>query len=168
MSVVQRPSTAAWAPNGTSTSDQVFTITRNPYYFAVDPEGNQLPYIDEVRFTFFADLEALNLGAVAGEIDMQGRHIQMSSYPVLKENEAAGNYRVITWPTFGGSDAVVMFNQTWIANDPVLGALFQEKDFRVRPVPCHRSQCDQRNGLLGHWRGSPACACALPSLLSRG
>ena len=126
-----RPSTAAWMPFGTSVSDQVFTIQRNPYYFAVDPDGNQLPYIDEVRFTFFADKETLNLGAVAGEIDMQGRHINMSSYTVLKENEAEGNYHVITWPTFGGSDAVVMFNQTWIANDPVLGALFQEKDFRI-------------------------------------
>jgi peptide/nickel transport system substrate-binding protein len=126
-----RPSTAAWMPTGTSVADQVFTLSRNPYYFAVDPEGNQLPYIDEVRFTFFADPEALNLAAVAGEIDMQGRHIQMSSYPVLKENEDAGNYHVVTWPTFGGSDAVVMLNQTWIANEPELGALFQEKDFRV-------------------------------------
>ncbi len=126
-----RPSTAAWAPNGTSVSDQVFTIVRNPYYFAVDAEGNQLPYIDEVRFTFFADKEALNLAAVAGEIDLQGRHIDMSAYPVLKENEAAGGYRVITWPTFGGSDAAVMFNQTWIANDPVMGELFQNHDFRI-------------------------------------
>ena len=126
-----RPSTAAWAPSGTSTSDQVFTITRNPYYFAVDPEGNQLPYIDEVRFTFFADKEALNLAAVSGEIDLQGRHINMSAYPVLKENEAKGGYRVVTWPTFGGSDAAIMFNQTWIDVDPVLGELFQNKDFRI-------------------------------------
>ena len=126
-----RPTTAAWMPTGTSVADQVFTLSRNPYYFAVDPEGNQLPYIDEARFTFFADPEALNLAAVAGEIDMQGRHIQMSSYPVLKENEAEGNYRVVTWPTFGGSDAVVMLNQTWIANEPELGALFQELDFRI-------------------------------------
>lgn len=126
-----RPTTAAWMPTGTSVADQVFTISRNPYYFAVDSEGNQLPYVDEVRFTFYSDPEALNLAAVAGEIDMQGRHINMSSYPVLKENEADGNYHVVTWPTFGGSDAVVMFNQTWIANDPELGALFQEHDFRV-------------------------------------
>jgi peptide/nickel transport system substrate-binding protein len=126
-----RPSTAAWAPNGTSVSDEVFTIVRNPYYFAVDPEGNQLPYIDEVQFTLFLDKETLNLAAVAGEIDMQGRHINMSSYPVLKENEAAGGYRVITWPTFGGSDAVIMFNQNWIANDPVMGELFQNRDFRI-------------------------------------
>ncbi len=126
-----RPSTAAWAPFGSTVSDQVFTIKRNPYYFAVDPDGNQLPYIDEVRFTFFADKEALNLAAVAGEIDLQGRHINMAAYPVLKENEAQGGYRVITWPTFGGSDAVVMFNQTYVDKDPVLGALFQNKDFRI-------------------------------------
>ena len=126
-----RPTTAAWMPTGTSVADQVFTISRNPYYFAVDTEGNQLPYIDEVSFTFFADKETLNLAAVAGEIDMQGRHINMSSFPVLKENEEAGNYHVVTWPTFGGSDASVILNQTWIANDPELGALFQEKDFRV-------------------------------------
>ncbi|MCP4357582.1 MAG: ABC transporter substrate-binding protein, partial [Chloroflexi bacterium] len=123
-----RPSMAAWAPDGTSVSDPVFTIKRNPYYVGVDPAGNQLPYIDEVRFTFFADKEALNLAAVAGEIDMQGRHINMSSYPVLKQNEANSGYRVITWPTFGGSDAVVMLNQTWQGPE---GDLFRNKDFRI-------------------------------------
>jgi len=123
-----RPSMAAWVPDGTNVSDQVFVIKRNPYFIGVDPAGNQLPYIDEVRFTFFADKEALNLAAVAGEIDMQGRHINMSSYPVLKENEESGNYRVVTWPTFGGSDAVVMFNQTWQGPE---AELFQNKDFRI-------------------------------------
>ena len=37
--------------------------------------GNQLPYIDEVRFTYFADAQALNLAAIAGDFDMQERHI---------------------------------------------------------------------------------------------
>jgi peptide/nickel transport system substrate-binding protein len=94
-----RPGMAAWVPDGTTVSDQVFTIKRNPYFVGVDPQGNQLPYIDEIRFTFYADKEALNLAAVAGEIDFQGRHINMSSYPVLKENENSVNYRVVTWPT---------------------------------------------------------------------
>ncbi|MEA3334863.1 MAG: ABC transporter substrate-binding protein [Chloroflexota bacterium] len=126
-----RPSTAAWVPVGGSTvSDQVFRLKRNPYYFAVDGEGNQLPYIDEVTFTFFADKEALNLAAVGGEIDLQGRHINMSSYPVLKENEDKGNYHVVTWPTFGGSDAVLMFNQTY-QNDPAIGEILQNRDFRI-------------------------------------
>jgi peptide/nickel transport system substrate-binding protein len=123
-----RPSMAAWVPNGTSVSDQVFVIERNPYYIGVDPAGNQLPYIDEVRFTFFADKEALNLAAVGGEIDLQGRHINMSAFPVLVENADAGGYRVVTWPTFGGSDAVVMLNQTWPGPE---GEMFRNKDFRV-------------------------------------
>jgi len=124
----KRPSTAAWMPDGTTVSDEVFTIKRNPYYIGVDPAGNQLPYIDEVRFTFFADKETLNLAAVAGEIDMQGRHISMGNYPVFIENAEKGGYRVITWPTFGGSDAVVMFNQTWLGPE---AEVLQNKDFRI-------------------------------------
>ena len=123
-----RPGMAAWVPDGTTVSDKVFTIKRNPYFVGVDPKGNQLPYIDAIRFTFYADKEALNLAAVAGEIDFQGRHINMSSYPVLKENEGSGNYRVVTWPTFGGSDAVVMLNQTWKGAE---GEFFQNKQFRI-------------------------------------
>ena len=125
-----RPSTAAWAPKGSTVADEIFVIERNPYYFAVDAEGNQLPYIDEVRFTFFADKETLNLGAVGGEIDMQGRHIAMSNFPVLTENAEKGGYRVITYPTFGGSDAVLMLNQTY-TNDPAIGDLLRTKDFRI-------------------------------------
>jgi peptide/nickel transport system substrate-binding protein len=125
-----RPTTAAWVPDDSTVADQVFVLKRNPYYVGVDPDGNQLPYIDEVRFTFFADKEALNLAAVSGELDFQARHINMSNYPVLKENEDKGGYHVVTWPTFGGSDAVIMFNQTY-ENDPALGELLQNKDFRV-------------------------------------
>lgn len=126
----KRPSTAAWVPDGSTVADPVFRLVRNPYYFAVDQEGNQLPYIDEARYTFFADAEALNLAAIGGEIDMQGRHIKMSNYPVLVENAEQGGYNVLTWPTFGGSDAVVMFNQTYNA-DPGIAALLQNKDFRI-------------------------------------
>ena len=125
----ERPSMAAWVPVS-RVSDPVFNLRRNPYYIGVDPVGNQLPYIDEVRFTYFADTQALNLQAIAGNFDMQARHIQMTNYPVFKEQEKNGKYRVIAWPTFGGSDAVIMFNQTYQA-DPAIGKLMAAKDFRV-------------------------------------
>jgi peptide/nickel transport system substrate-binding protein len=125
----ERPTMAAWVP-ATRVSDQIFTLRRNPYFVGVDPSGNQLPYLDEVRFTFFADIQALNLAAIAGDFDMQERHIQMTNYPVFKENEKTGKYRVITWPTFGGADAVVMLNQTY-RGDPDIGKLMATKDFRV-------------------------------------
>lgn len=126
----ERPTMAAWVPTS-RVSDQIFSLQRNPYYVGVDPEGNQLPYIDELRFTFFQDKQALNLAAIAGDFDEQERHIDMSNYPVLKENEQKGaKYHVITWPTFGGSDAIVMFNQTF-KGDPEIADLLRNKDFRI-------------------------------------
>lgn len=125
----ERPTMAAWAAV-TRVSDPVFTLRRNPDHVGVDPAGNQLPYIDEVRFTYFADVQALNLQAIAGNFDMQSRHIQMTNYPVFKEQEKNGKYRVITWPTFGGSDAVIAFNQTYTA-DPAIGKLMATQQFRI-------------------------------------
>ena len=124
-----RPVMAAWKPM-TRVSDDTLVLERNPYFVGVDPEGNQLPYIDEIQFKFFQDTQALNLAAIAGELDMQERHMIMGNYPVLKENELAGKYRVITWSTFGGSDAAITFNQTY-DKDPVVAELLQTKDFRV-------------------------------------
>jgi peptide/nickel transport system substrate-binding protein len=123
-----RPTMAAWAPIS-RVSDPVFTLRRNPYFVGIDPAGNQLPYLDEVRFTYFADVQALNLAAIAGNFDMQARHILMTNYPVFKDQEKAGKYRVMTWPAFGGADAVLAFNLTYKA-DPVLGELMATKGFR--------------------------------------
>lgn len=124
-----RPVMAAWKPV-TRVSDDVLVLERNPYFVGVDPEGNQLPYIDRIEFKFFQDTQALNLAAIAGELDLQERHIIMGNYPVFKENEMAGKYRVITWPTFGGSDAIIAFNQTYV-KDPLVGDLLRNRDFRV-------------------------------------
>ena len=124
-----RPVMAAWKPT-TRVSDEILVLKRNPYFVGVDAEGNQLPYIDEIQFKFFQDTQALNLAAIAGELDMQERHMIMGNYPVFKENELAGKYRVITWPTFGGSDAAITFNQTY-DKDPIVAELLQTKDFRV-------------------------------------
>jgi peptide/nickel transport system substrate-binding protein len=54
----------------------------------------------------------------------------MSNYPVLVENAEQGGYRVLLWPTFGGSDAVLMLNQTY-QNDPAIGDLLRNRDFRI-------------------------------------
>jgi peptide/nickel transport system substrate-binding protein len=152
-----RPSTAAWAPDGTTVADEVFVIKRNPYYFAVDQDGNQLPYIDEVRFSFFADAETLNLAAIGGQIDMQGRHIKMSNYPVLVENAEKSGYRVLTYPTFGGSDAVLMLNQTYV-NDPAIGELLQNKYFRIALSHAIDREAIKELAFLGSKRGCGAAS----------
>src|SRR5690606_37368470 len=106
------------------------TLRRNPYYIGVDEAGNQLPYIDEVQFRYFSDVEALNFAAVAGELDFQSRHIQLTNYPVLVENGERSGYNVITWPTFGGNDAALWVNQQYTIN-PELGSVLANRDFRI-------------------------------------
>jgi peptide/nickel transport system substrate-binding protein len=154
---VERPTMAAWA-TASRVSEPVFTLRRNPYFVGVDPAGNQLPYIDEVRFTYFADSQALNLAAIAGQFDMQERHIQMTNYPVFKEQEKTGRYRVVAWPTFGGADAVIALNSTYKA-DPEMGKLMATKEFRVAlSVAINREQIQESVFLgLGEARqGVPA------------
>jgi peptide/nickel transport system substrate-binding protein len=126
----ERPGMAAWIASN-RISDQIFILKRNPYYVGVDKAGNQLPYIDEVQIKFFADAQALNLAAIAGELDEQERHINLLNYPVLKENEQKqGKYRIFLWSSPGGFDAGIVFNQTY-TKDPELGKLMQNRDFRI-------------------------------------
>ncbi|MFH1730203.1 MAG: ABC transporter substrate-binding protein [Planctomycetota bacterium] len=109
---------------------QLFTLERNPYYWAVDPEGNQLPYIDRITMHLTQNLEVLNLRAIRGDIDMQHRHIQLAKVPVLKQNADQGNYRVLFWRSQSGSACGIFLNQTYEA-DPEVGRWFRNKDFRI-------------------------------------
>jgi peptide/nickel transport system substrate-binding protein len=100
---------------------------RNPYYWGVDQAGNQLPYIDRLIFNCVENAEVVQLKAIAGELTAQGRHIKMSSYPILQENRAKGNYSVKLWPNFGGTDSSVALNQNWKGPE---GEYFRNVDFR--------------------------------------
>jgi len=111
---------------------------RNPYYWAVDPAGNQLPYIDKISMLLIGDAEVLNLKAIAGEIDFQHRHIQMGKVPVIRDNEDKCNCIVRFWPSPHGAQAGLQPNMSYglgqgLDYDPDLEVqkwLFN-KDFRI-------------------------------------
>lgn len=107
---------------------------RNPYYWRVDPSGNQLPYIDRAKFTMLPNQEAAILKIISGEIDIGMRNIQLlENYPLLKENEKKGNYRVIL--TVG--DNFTAGQEVWLTYDlkdpdyPELRELLRNKKFRI-------------------------------------
>jgi len=100
---------------------------RNPYFYAVDPEGNQLPYIDRWIWDFAGDKAALNLKAIGGEIDFQSRHIDLSDYTILKENERGGAFRVFSWPSMEENDAALAMN---ISHQGPEGEYYRNEDFR--------------------------------------
>ena len=70
-------------------NNPTWVMERNPFYWAVDTAGNQLPYIDRVVMTLAENLEVLNLRAMAGEYDLQERHIDLGKLPVILENQDA-------------------------------------------------------------------------------
>ena len=81
-----------WKKGG---ADGNFTLERNPYFWLVDTDGNQLPYLDELRRRFIPDSELMNTDIIAGKVDVQGQFIKFEDMPLYKENEEKGNYNAI-------------------------------------------------------------------------
>ena len=90
------PIVGAWPVTTPVPTDQLVQ-TRNAYYFQVDEEGNQLPYIDRITHTLYENQESFNLLVISGEVDVQFRHVQLRDFPLLKENEEGGDYTVKVW-----------------------------------------------------------------------
>ena len=101
-------------------------MERNPYYWKVDTEGKQLPYLDRLVAQVFGDGEMVNLGAIAGDIDfLYGT--QYSNYPLYKENEVAGNF--VTIPLILHADPTALYVQT-CNSDPAYAAVANDVRFR--------------------------------------
>jgi peptide/nickel transport system substrate-binding protein len=106
-----------------------WVLERNPYYYAIDSEGNQLPYIDKISMALAENLEVLNLRTVAGQYDLQERHTALAKLPVFLENRSKGSYEVHLDPAANGSDAALHTNQSFEA-DAEIAKWLQNRDFR--------------------------------------
>ena len=62
-------------------------FVRNPYYYVVDPAGNQLPYIDRVQFEFVNNT-ILPISAANGDASMQDRGLRFKDYTELMSRRA--------------------------------------------------------------------------------
>src|SRR5207237_4548416 len=126
---VDGPTTAPWHYTAPITGSST-VMERNPYYFGVDTEGNQLPYIDRITWTLAENLEVANLRAIAGEYDLQVRHMDIAKLPAFKENEKKAGYTVGFWKWPHGTDAGFFVNQDFDA-DPEVAKWLTNKDFRI-------------------------------------
>lgn len=73
----------------------VVTYVRNPFYWKVDKEGNQLPYIDRLRIEIVSNSEAVTMKILSGEVDWAREYASMVNLPLYKENEKRGGFRVV-------------------------------------------------------------------------
>ena len=135
-----------------------WVMERNPFYWAIDTEGNQLPYIDQIVMTLAEDLEVLNLRAMAGQYDVQERHIDLGKLPVILENQARGNYKVHLDLAFNGSDTTLQINQSFRA-DPEVAKWLTNADFRrALSLGVDRNQLNETFWLGLGTTGSPVPA----------
>src|SRR5262245_12941912 len=103
---------------------------RNPYYFKVDPSGNQLPYIDRVLYDVMQDNQVLLLKVLAGETELHIRHINSQvNKAVLTDNQQKGGYKLFEQLEVSGAATVFSLNLTH--KDKVKREIFQNKDFRI-------------------------------------
>ncbi|WP_206169701.1 ABC transporter substrate-binding protein [Tropicibacter alexandrii] len=128
----ERPTLDPWLVTGegySAGSTQV-VMERNPYFWQVDTEGNQLPYIDKLQMGVAQDNQALLLEAVAGNIDMQRRKISnISNKPVLAENMEKGGYKILNMINSNSNSMAIHFNMTH--KDPVMRDVIRNRDVRA-------------------------------------
>jgi peptide/nickel transport system substrate-binding protein len=101
-------------------------LVANPYFHMVDTAGNQLPYISEINEEYVPEREVVNLRIINGDVTWKQQAMQLNDFPLLKENEAKGNYTAALAPTLGQSP-FYSFNRTH--KDPVLREIFSDPRF---------------------------------------
>lgn len=112
--------------------DEIHRFVRNPYYWKLDTEGNQLPYIGEREHPFVQTNEAWTLLAMAGDLTYAQSHfIGMSSnYPMLMENRDRGNYDLhFMVPNPFNNVGYINFN--FAHEDPTINQLLNDRRFRI-------------------------------------
>ena len=123
------PTLAAWRFTNSISQAQQLIGERNPYYWKVDPEGNQLPYIDRVVYPLVEDAQVLTLKALSGEVDMMDRHIATNvNKAVFTDNQEKGNYHFFETVPADMNTAVIALNLTH--KDPVKREIFNNQLFR--------------------------------------
>jgi len=106
-------------------------MERNPYYWKVDTDFNQLPYIDNIEFVIYPTTDDMRQAAKDGQIDMQyiALSIKESNYDEWAENMAAGEYNFHTLINPRSNYLSIQLNL--VHQDPVLREIFSNKTFRI-------------------------------------
>jgi len=109
--------------------EEEIVLTRNPYYYKVDSEGTQLPYIDRYRVLKVKDDDVEFLKFRSAGIDFI--RAQIRDMPYLLSHADEENWNLIT----GKSSRTVPLNAdfltfNWNTGETRLGGLFRKIDFR--------------------------------------
>lgn len=124
----ERPLLFPWVITQKLTGTTIL-MERNPFYFKVDDQGNQLPYIDKIVGTSYQDAESRTFGMLNGDLDFV-KDPGGDNRIVYHEAVDEGKPLYIRYnQSDGGTTMTVHFNRT--VADPIKADVFANKDFRV-------------------------------------
>ena len=139
----ERPILLAWALKQVPPDDYI--LERNPYFWAVDPAGNQLPYLDRIYGFVGLEPEVRDLKAQAGELDFAD--VPMATYRLIKEKESEGKIRGQRMAGVALNSAQLSFNLNH--KDPAGARDLHGQAVPVRGLPRAQSRAHQRAGVPG-------------------
>ena len=116
---------------------------RNHYFIGVDPEGNQMPYIDGQILILTEDRTASVFRAMNGENDYYGGSMILSELPLYMANMEKGDYSVYIFRSPAGNDSATAVQNEFV-QDPEMGQLLRTKDFRkALSIAADRNEMNQ-------------------------
>ncbi len=108
--------------------EPVLVAVRNPYYYKVDVQGNQLPYIDAIETIKETRKNNILMKLASGGVHFQCREISFEDFTVLKQSEKQGGYEIRLWANDYCGE--VTFYPLQAHKDPVYARLFGDRRFR--------------------------------------
>ncbi|MCA1960543.1 MAG: ABC transporter substrate-binding protein [Desulfomonile sp.] len=151
------PSICAWIVEVPAPAKR-FVMRRNPFYWKVDPEGNQLPYIDKIVHDLQAESQTILLKAIAGEIDMQARGLGgMQNSVLLVATVGQGKYRLV--PKTSTASVGLLLAPNLNHSDPVMQKIIGDRRFRI--ALSHAINRQEINKIVYRGKGTPRQAAPL-------
>ena len=139
---------------------------RNPYSAAVDPEGNQLPYVDEMTEFKTESRDVAVFRSMVGETDAYTNIFRLAEVPLYIANMERGDYSLYWWTDPCGCDATFALSQTF-NKDPEIGRWLRTQDSPTSAFARHGQKRDQSDGLLGARTAGQLGAAPVHTLVSR-
>ena len=124
-----KPTISPWMLVEEMGAGTTLRMERNPYYWRVDTEGNQLPYIDTFVAVQYQDSESRTFAMLNGDLDMlkdPGGDNRILYFDAVEEGRPL---QIKTVTSDAGTTNTVQLNLN--VEDPVLQEIFRNKDFRI-------------------------------------
>ncbi|MDQ4100241.1 MAG: ABC transporter substrate-binding protein, partial [Chloroflexota bacterium] len=154
---IERPRVTAMIP--VESTPTLVRYQRNPYFWMVDSQGNQLPYFDYAEMERLQDIQNYHAKIVTGAFDFAAGNASVLNYATYDASSQSAGYRVLRWNSGRGGENFFQVNINWA--DPELGKIHQ--DVRYRRAMSLAINRQEMNDLLFFGAAVPRQMTVLPN-----